>query len=203
MREISKRILIVCEDEKSSKLYFESFKKDEKWRRNLASVDIKVVHPRDHSPVGLVEEAKWLKKKAKRERNPYNEVWVVPDRDGHAGMDKAFNMAKDNNITMALSVVCFETWILLHFEKSAKAFQKCADVIKYIKKNYFSDYEKKSNDFTLLHSKIDTAIKNAEWLFKQNRNELERGKKKYELETHTDIHLIVKNLITPQKIIRK
>jgi len=65
MIDISKRILIVCEDEKSSKLYFESFKRDEKLKRHLASVDIEVVHPRDYSPVGLVNEAKRKKKRAK------------------------------------------------------------------------------------------------------------------------------------------
>ena len=64
MISISKRLLIVCEDEKSSKLYFESFKRDEKLKRKLSSVDIEVVHPKDHSPVGLVNEAKEKKKKA-------------------------------------------------------------------------------------------------------------------------------------------
>lgn len=87
MLSISKRLLIVCEDEKSSKLYFESFKRDEKLKRQLSSVDIEVVHPKDHSPVGLVDEAKEKKKKAKRDRNPYDEVWIVLDKDGHANLE--------------------------------------------------------------------------------------------------------------------
>ena len=37
MIKISKRILILSEDEKSSKLYFQSFKKDEKLKRDLSS----------------------------------------------------------------------------------------------------------------------------------------------------------------------
>ena len=63
MIEIAKRLLIVCGDKKSSKLYFESFKKDEKLKRQLASVDIQVVWPKDHSPVGLVNEAKEKRKR--------------------------------------------------------------------------------------------------------------------------------------------
>lgn len=42
MIKIAKRILILSEDEKSSKLYFESFKKDEKLKRDLSSVDIQI-----------------------------------------------------------------------------------------------------------------------------------------------------------------
>lgn len=137
MIEIGKRILIVCEDKKSSKLYFESFKRDEKLKRLLSSVDIEVVHPKDHSPVGLVNEAKIKKKKAKRERNPYNEVWIALDKDSHANLDKALITARDNKIEVALSVICFEYWILLHFEKRKKPFAKCDDIIKVHKKEPF------------------------------------------------------------------
>lgn len=83
MLSYSKRLLIICEDKKSSKLYFEAFKKDEKLKRDLASVSIDVVHPKDHSSVGLVMDAKQKQIKAKRERNPYNEIWIVLDKDYH------------------------------------------------------------------------------------------------------------------------
>ena len=116
MISISKRLLIVCEDEKSSKIYFESFKRDEKLKRQLSSVDIEVVHPKDHSPVGLVKEAKLKKKKAKRDRNSYDEVWIVLDKDGHANLDQALITARDNKISVALSVMCFEYWILKELE---------------------------------------------------------------------------------------
>lgn len=86
--QISKRILILCEDGKSSKLYFESFKKDEKLKRDLAAVSIEVIHPKDHSPVGLVRAAKEKKRKAKRERNPYDEIWVVLDKDYHKNIQQ-------------------------------------------------------------------------------------------------------------------
>ena len=105
MINISKRILILCEDKKSSKLYFESFKRDEKLKRELSSVNIEVIHPKDHSPVGLVNMAKEKKKKANRDRNPYDEIWVVLDKDGHANLDQAISTANDNSITIALSVI--------------------------------------------------------------------------------------------------
>jgi len=199
MISISKRILILCEDEKSSKLYFESFKKDEKLKRELSSVDIEVVHPKDHSPVGLVTKAKEKKKKAKRERNPYDEIWIVLDKDHHANMEKAIDMANANKINVALSTICFEYWVLLHFERTTKPFIKCEDVIKYIKKNHFNDYEKNTNCYLALKDKIQFAIKNAKWLLKQVKIDLDTGKKITDLSAYTNVHLLVKKLINPKK----
>lgn len=200
MLNISKRILIVCEDIKSSKLYFESFKRDDKLKRQLSSVDVEVIHPKDHSPVGLVNEAKKMIKKAKRKRNPYNEAWIVLDKDGHANMDQALITARDNKIKVALSVMCFEYWILLHFEKTQKSFSKCDDIIGYIKKNHFNDYQKNVNSYSLLKDKINLAIENGEWLMKQNQNDIDRGTKIYDLSTYTNVHLLVQKLLKPEKI---
>ena len=200
MIEIAKRLLIVCEDKKSSKLYFESFKKDEKLKRQLASVDIQVVWPKDHSPVGLVKEAKEKKKKAKRDRNPYDEVWVVLDKDGHANLEKALITARDNKINVGLSVVCFEYWILMHFERIMKPFTKCDKIISYIKKNHFREYSKKDNVFPLLKERTPAAIRNAKWLMQRNQNDLDRGVKLFDLCAYTDIHVLVEKLLDPNKI---
>lgn len=203
MISISKRLLIVCEDGKSSKLYFEAFKRDEKLKRDLASVSIEVVHPKDHSPVGLVMEAKLKAKKAKRERNPYNEIWIVLDKDHHANINKAFDMAYANKYKIALSVICFEYWVLLHFEKTTKGFSKCDDIISHIRKKHFTDYLKKVNAYDDLKDKVKYAIENGEWIVKQNLADLERGKKPYELTAYTDVHLLVERLIKPKKFILK
>ncbi len=200
MIKISKRILIVCEDEKSSKFYFESFKKDEKLKRHLSSVDIEVVNPKDNSPVGLVKEAKKKKKKAKRDRNKYDEIWIVLDKDGHANMDKAMNMARDNKIKVAISIICFEYWILLHFEKTTKIFTKCDEVISYIKKNHFAGYRKNTNSYKELKNKIITAIDNGEWIVKQNKNDIDRGVKIHQLSAYTDVHLLVQRIIPKEHL---
>jgi len=203
MLHFSKRLLIICEDKKSSKLYFEAFKKDEKLKRDLASVSIEVVHPKDHSPVGLVTEAKQKKLKAKRERNPYNEIWIVLDKDYHANIDKAFNMAYTNKFKIALSVICFEYWVLLHFEKTCKAFTKCDDIISYIRKYHFSDYLKSESVYVDLKDKVNGAIRNGEWVVKQNQNDIDRGSKLYELDAYTDVHILVERLIKPKEFILK
>jgi len=200
MINIGKRILIVCEDEKSSKMYFESFKRDEKLKRLLSSVDVQVVHPKDHSPVGLVNEAKKKKKKARRDRNSYNEIWIVLDKDGHANMSQALNTAKDNKIEVALSVICFEYWILLHFEKTTSYFKKCDDIISYIKETHFQEYKKNINSYMALKDRINTAIENGKWIVKQNQNDIDRGTPIYQLSSYTDVHILVERLLNPKKI---
>ena len=197
MIKIAKRILILSEDEKSSKLYFESFKKDEKLKRDLSSVDIQVVHPKNHDPVGLVTKAKDMKAKAKRDRNAYDEIWIVLNRDGHANIDQALNTAEANKIQVALSVICFEYWILLHFEPTTKSFSKCDEVIHYIKKNHFADYQKCSNCYDDLKERIEVAIKNGLWLEKQLQNDFDIGIKCYNMSAYTNVHRLVAKLINP------
>lgn len=199
MLKVSKRLLIVCEDGKSSKLYFETFKRDEKLKRDLAAVSVEVVHPKDHSPLGLVAEAKVKKQKAKKERNPYNEIWIVLDKDYHANIDKAFDMAYSNKFNIALSVICFEYWVLLHFEKTKRAFTKGDDVISYIRRNHFAEYLKKENAYHDLKDKVSIAIENGNWVVKQNQLDLDRGCKPYDLSAYTDVHLLVERLINPKK----
>jgi len=201
MLNFNKRILIICEDKKSSKLYFEAFKKDEKLKRDLASVSIEVVQPKDHSPVGLVTEAKQKKLRAKRDRNPYNEIWIVLDKDHHANIGKAFNMAYANKFKIALSVICFEYWVLLHFEKTCKPFTKYDAIISYIRKHHFSDYLKSDNVYIDLKDKVNVAIKNGKWVVRQNKNDIERGHKLYELAAYTDVHILVERLLKPKEFI--
>ncbi len=201
MLNFSKRLLIVSEDGKSSKLYFEAFKRDEKLKRDLASVSVEVVHPKDHSPVGLVREAKFKAQRAKRERNPYNEIWIVLDRDHHANIDQAFDMAYTNKFRIALSVICFEYWILLHFERTTHVFSKCDEIISRIRRNHLPEYLKKVNAYDDLKDKVNYAIENGEWIVKQNTADIERGQKLYELSAYTDVHVLVERLLKPKEFI--
>lgn len=199
MLKISKRILILSEDEKSSLLYLDSFKKDEKLKRELSSVSIEIYQPTDFSPMGLVKEAKRKKLIAKRERNPFDEIWVVLDKDGHANLERAINMAEGNKINVALSIICFEYWVLLHFEKTTRAFSRCDEVIKHIKRHHFSQYEKCSNCYDYLKDKIPFAIENGKWLENQVKNDIQRGTRYYELGAFTNIHKLIEKLINPKE----
>lgn len=105
-----RRVLIVCEDSKSSCDYFKSFKIDPK-RAEVFSVGTGM------NTDSLVEEAMRLKGKAVQASQPYSEVWCVFDRDSFpaANFDRAFQLAHANGIHVAWANEAFEIWYLLHF----------------------------------------------------------------------------------------
>jgi len=196
---VNKRILILTEDEKSSKYYFNAFKKDEKLRRDLASVSVDIFHPKDYSPLGLVNDAKRRKNEAIEERNEYDEIWIVLDRDGHVNFPKALNKAKANQINVALSIRCFEYWVLLHFVYTTHGFRKCDDIIKHIRKNYLKDYSKSYCCYEDLRDRVDDAIKYGDLVVKHCQKDLDSGIKIYDLVAYTNVHELVKKLINPKK----
>lgn len=195
MLKPKKRFLILCEDEKSSLLYFQSFKKDEEIKRKLEAVDIQVIHPYNYSPLGLVNEAKIYIKKAKREQNKYDHVWLVFDKDGHADIPKAFEEARQSNINIAFSNNCFEYWVLLHFENTSREFNNCDDIIKYIKNKYIKDYDKCKNCFEILKDKMNIAVNNSKKIYKILESDLLEGNKIYELGSSTNIHELVSLIV--------
>lgn len=191
----AKRGLILCEGE-TEENYFKGLITQEKHRRKFQSIDVDIYKPKDHSPVGLVNHAKEKIREAKREKNPYDFVWVLFDKDGHAKIPNAFEIARDTNpkINIAFAIPCFEYFVLLHFEKTTKPFIKCDDVISQIKSRSLPDYEKATNIFKVLLPFIDTGIENSKWLIEQNRIDIESGKKVYELSAHSNIHELVEYL---------
>lgn len=193
-RNIKKRILIVCEDLKSSKLYFKAFKQDEEYKRNLSAVIVEVHPSKDNSPMGLVNYALKRKQEAIVERNEYDEIWIVLDKDGHKNLKAALTKAKRNSINYALSIICFEIWVLLHYRKKELIFNNCKKLITELKKHY-PDYDKGECCFGELRDKINTAIINAEWLEKQNKSEKDRGTHICDLSAYTNVHHLVKLLI--------
>jgi hypothetical protein len=71
-----------------------------------------------------------------------------------------------------VSVPCFELWVLIHFEKTDRPFQKCKDVVDRIRREHLADYEEAGNEINKkLMSRVDTAVANAKWL--AGRTEIE------------------------------
>ena len=50
---------------------------------------------------------------------------------------------------------------------------------------------------------MNIALKNGEWIVKQNKNDIDRGCKLYELSAYTDVHVLVERLIKPKEFILK
>ena len=188
---VQKRGLILCEGE-TEENYFRGLILQEEYRSQFASIDIKIYKPKNHSPLGLVTEAKDKIKEASRLKDPYSFAWVVFDRDGHQNLAQSFQDAKTNKleINIAFTVTCFEYFVLLHFEKTTKSFNKCDDVIHEVRK-HIPDYEKASNIFNTLAHYHETGLKNSDWCLKQCENDLLSGIKPFEISAYSNIHEIV------------
>jgi len=103
-----RRVLIVCEDEKSSRDYFQSF--------NPTRTEVVAVGTGMNTS-SLVDEAIALRNRAQRSDAPYASVWCVFDRDSFPiqNYHRAFKWARDEGIRVAWANEAFELWYLLHF----------------------------------------------------------------------------------------
>lgn len=159
-----RKILIVCEGEKTEPEYFKAFPAKPEVFDSLDIIGL------GYNTLSLVEKAVELKNKAEDNQNPYVEVWAVFDKDDFPWQNfcDALEIAKQNNIFCAYSIESFELWYLLHFNYTDSRISRddyCEKLTKILKKGY------KKNDpqmYSILKSKQNTAIKNASTLYTRN-----------------------------------
>ena len=94
---------------------------------------------------------------------PFNQVWCVIDGDYGKKIVNARSKAEANGIALAISTMCFEYWILLHFEECDKAAVNCDAVIRTLKK-YLLQYTKGKCDFSSIVVHVRDACVRAEKL---------------------------------------
>lgn len=159
-----RRILILCEDTKSSRDYFDRFPHD----KNQVEIDCVGTGMNTDS---LMENAIERAKEARAEGAQYERVWVVFDKDDFAlrNFNRAIDLAKSfKEITPCWSNECFEVWYLLHFHYRDTGIGR-KELWPLISKLLKEPYDKADD---ALHEKlsgqIDTAIKNAEKLMYEN-----------------------------------
>jgi len=102
-----RRVLIVCEDTKSSRLYFDGFQLD---ARRVEVIALGMGMNTD----SLVENAIARKKEAAGRGQPFNQIWCVFDRDNFSAQkfNRAFDLANNQDISVAWSNEAFEIWYL-------------------------------------------------------------------------------------------
>ena len=138
-------ILIVCEGEITEPEYLKGF--TNAVRNPL--VDIRIA-PEHGVPKTLVDTAKRHKKDAEKrgerekdENLKFDEVWVVFDFDEHPKIPDSMQMARDNDIEVAMSNPSFELWLLLHFRDSPG--MKDRKVVLALLKKFIDGYDKHVN----------------------------------------------------------
>lgn len=107
------RVLVICEDTKSSKNYLEDAAI---YFRSFAVVEFS--HCGRTDPLGIVIAA------IKRSKE-FDQVFCVVDRDSHdqQNFEQAVGRARSaNGVTLLTSYPCFEFWLLIHFGYTRSPF---------------------------------------------------------------------------------
>lgn len=132
-----------------------------------AAVEVRI-HGEQGDPRKLVEMAKREKQqaiaRAKRQDDDFlafDEVWCVFDRDQHDRFEDACQMARDNQLALAVSNPCFELWLLLHFRDSPGAQHR--DRVQKMLKKSLPEYDKHF-DFERVADGVEQATKRARHL---------------------------------------
>ena len=192
VRQIRPVLHIFCEGSKTEPNYIEHYK-DLFCREKKASI---VVEKTDKTtPVQLVETALQYKNSSYAGQN--DEYWVVYDRESPVKYDEKFHQeardkAKAGGVNIALSNVCFEVWLLMHFQPTCAACDTCDDLTgrKDFKK-HFPQYEKGA-ECTYLPEQIMTARRNSE---KLNKRTINAANKSWTVPSmwnpYTDVHMLL------------
>ena len=166
----SKRLLVICEGDKTEPNYFKSLIR----HLGLSTADIEICKNCGSDPVSIV---KFGIDKLDIDHD-YDMINFVFDKDTHSNFGDALDrinnlksLRKHRNIAFSAitSNPCFEVWFLMHFQIFAKPCvasgrkSPCDNVIVKLKKQPGFNKYKKGDDshFNLLYLKLDAAKNNA------------------------------------------
>jgi len=170
-REPYLTVLIVCEGERTEVEYLKGLCR----AHRLSSANITVVG-RGTDPVSVV---RFAIEKAQREGG-WDRVYCVFDRDRHANYARAIENLNRADLggtqfQGGITNPCFEFWILLHFEYTARPYRGAGrrspcDIVIADLKRHLPNYEKNDEGlFTRLEPRVQDAIRHAERLVEHNR----------------------------------
>jgi hypothetical protein len=127
-------ILVFTEGQKTEPVYLTH------WHRLHREKVIVTIDGYHGAPMQLVEEAVAkraidLRQARAGQGAAYDEYWCVFDVDEHPHLNRALELARRSEISIALSNPCIELWFLLHFEEQWEqihrydAQRRCAELL--------------------------------------------------------------------------
>jgi len=179
--------LIVCEGETEQE-YFEVVR----IKYGLTNAEVVIAdNTVGSAPISVVECAE----RKSREQGGYDKIHCVFDRNGHESFDRARTKIKALSgrkqkrlpIDEAISIPCFEVWVLLHFERTDTPFVNCEDVRRRIRDRHMAGYEKADASVARqLMANVDAALANADWL--------EPRAARNDYNPYTSVHRVLRHL---------
>jgi len=181
-----RRILVLCEDSKSSRDYLARFPFDPK----LVSLECVGTGMNTDS---LMENAIQRKQDAIKTGIPFAEIWVVFDRDSFAAhnFNRAFDLARGHgDIIACWSNECFELWYLLHFAYRDTGIAR-TEIWKALSTHLGKKYDKADAAvFEKLEPNLDTALKNARKLAASRTGDAKRKRENPSTKVHELVELL-------------
>ncbi len=185
-RPIKPLHLFICEDAKSSKFYMAGLGKSH-------NINLKAENCYGTSPENILRAAE--EKRALFPDTGTATIYCLFDKDDceDAKFKKVIATCKEKDIVPAISVPCYEYWLLLHLKKTDKAFKDAKECCEEFKntynKEFHTDYtikqlKSRKEIFEDLKDRLKSAIQNAESL---NLDEKE--------SPYTNMHEVIKSLI--------
>ncbi len=102
-----------------------------------------------------------------RDANEYDEAWVVCDKDEfdvRAAEERAdTESTPERPLTLALSVPCFEVWLILHMSDGCPGFNNAAQVSAHLKKLIVT-WDKRALNFDDFRAGVPDAVSRAKRL---------------------------------------
>lgn len=159
-RRINKRVLLLCKG--FNEYTYAKGLRMELPRSLQRDISIEIFHQVKNDPKGLVAEAKKKVAAARKDRNPFDVVWLFFDNDISDQLSEVFMMIKREKFELAYSSMYFEQWLILHFEECDRTFAKREEAIFYLQ-NLWPEYSRtRTNVYKDLNGRLEIAIKRAE-----------------------------------------
>ncbi|WP_411345020.1 RloB family protein [Paenibacillus sp. WLX1005] len=162
-KKLKKEILIFCEGE-TEKLYFEML------NRKYNASNVKINNTIQVSPfvapgqsLDLVEYViRSIQKNPRYKKNDVEKIYVVFDKDDQdwERVDMAIRLAKSNGFGVIFSNICFDIWLLMHYEDVNIALERKTIYSKLSNSMSIENYEKnKANSIIkdILYTKVKVA----------------------------------------------
>jgi len=166
----NKRILILCEGV-TEYLYAKSLQ-SELPRSLQRSISVEIDYNSRNDPKSLTEEARKRKRKARKERNSYDSVWLFFDHDNWPQLEAAFRTIDAEGFCIAYSAMCIEHWFILHFENCGRSFQDGTEALRFLKTKWPEYHKTKLKHYEILKDDLDTAIDRAKTLRRNVQDDL-------------------------------
>lgn len=190
-RPAKEEVLVVCGGQ-TERIYFDAFK--QVFKPSLGNISV-ITAVRARNPMQIVEYAV----NAKEQKDSYNAVWCVFDKDDFTDFDDAIIYARRNGIEAAFSNQAFEVWFINHFRLLDSVMHRTKykeELSKLLTFPYDKSHDTmgKVCDALLTEEKVKAAITNARLGYERHVTS-NTPLKPSTLESCTTVYRLAKSLL--------